>query len=270
MDFAPYQASPEETRALSPPPHTSTSSPRQSISPIRRSFSPGVRSPAFLQSTSNAAAKNGNFAPSTTPNPWAQRERERDGYFPTVNTGNGYQDVESGRVGGGYNVGGSVSGGAGYGGGSRDGLHEFETSLPLRLDYEACLAYLLLPPAGGVLLLVLERKSDYVRLVIRYESPMDRQCGGLHETLLNNGDRFHAWQSALLFTAMFVVHLMFSWSKSSLVCSETRKNFSIDKSKPYGLSVGIDVRLRPVYVMVIAPRRHQFDSMANQESISRW
>jgi len=31
------------------------------------------------------------------------------------------------------------------------------------LDYEACLAYLLLPPAGGVLLLVLEQKSDYVR-----------------------------------------------------------------------------------------------------------
>lgn len=39
----------------------------------------------------------------------------------------------------------------------------FETSLPLRLDYEAMLAYLLLPPAGGVLLLVLEHKSDYVR-----------------------------------------------------------------------------------------------------------
>lgn len=41
----------------------------------------------------------------------------------------------------------------------------FETSLPLRLDYEAMLAYLLLPPAGGVLLLVLEHKSDYVRWV---------------------------------------------------------------------------------------------------------
>ena len=41
----------------------------------------------------------------------------------------------------------------------------FETSLPLRLDYEAMLAYLLLPPAGGVLLLVLEHKSDYVRYV---------------------------------------------------------------------------------------------------------
>ncbi|KAB8291202.1 hypothetical protein EYC80_009889 [Monilinia laxa] len=180
MDFAPYQVSPEETRALSPPPRTSASSPRQSISPIRRSFSPGVRSPAFLQSTSNAAARNGNFAPNSTSNPWVQR----DGYFPVMNSRGGYQDVESGRVeGGGYNSGGST--GAGYGG-DREGLHEFETSLPLRLDYEACLAYLLLPPAGGVLLLVLERKSDYVR--------------------------FHAWQSALLFTAMFVVHLMFSWS----------------------------------------------------------
>ncbi|TGO47912.1 hypothetical protein BOTNAR_0501g00010 [Botryotinia narcissicola] len=237
MDFAPYQASPEETRALSPPPRTSTSSPRQSISPIRRSFSPGVRSPAFLQSTSNAAAKNGNFAPSTTPNPWAQRERERDGYFPTVNTGDGYQDVESGRMGGGYNVGGSVSGGAGYGGGSRDGLHEFETSLPLRLDYEACLAYLLLPPAGGALLLVLERKSDYVR--------------------------FHAWQSALLFTAMFVVHLMFSWSEFSLTRPQTYRKFPREEHKSYGLSIGINVRLRPIHVMAIAPRRHQFNSMAN-------
>ncbi|KAA8567277.1 hypothetical protein EYC84_010312 [Monilinia fructicola] len=148
MDFAPYQVSPEETRALSPPPRTSTSSPRQSISPIRRSFSPGVRSPAFLQSTSNAAAKNGNFAPISTSNPWIQR----DGYFPVVNNRGGYQDVESGRVeGGGYNSGGSA--GAGW----------------------RCAT-----------LLVLERKSDYVR--------------------------FHAWQSALLFTAMFVVHLMFSWS----------------------------------------------------------
>jgi len=68
----------------------------------------------------------------------------------------------------------------------RGNLNEFETSLPIRLDYEACLAYLLLPPAGGVLLLVMEQKSDYVR--------------------------FHAWQSALLFSAIFVLHLIFSWS----------------------------------------------------------
>ena len=33
------------------------------------------------------------------------------------------------------------------------------------------------------------------------------------ETTDANGNvRFHAWQSALLFTAMFVLHLVFSWS----------------------------------------------------------
>jgi hypothetical protein len=34
------------------------------------------------------------------------------------------------------------------------------------LDYEACLAYLVFPPIGGILLLILERKSDYVRYVV--------------------------------------------------------------------------------------------------------
>lgn len=54
------------------------------------------------------------------------------------------------------------------GGNVEDGrldVNLFETSLPLRLDYEACLAYLLLPPAGGVFLLLVEHKSDYVRYV---------------------------------------------------------------------------------------------------------
>lgn len=46
-------------------------------------------------------------------------------------------------------------------------LGAFETSLPLRMDYEAMLAYLLLPPAGGVFLLLTEHKSDYVRYVLR-------------------------------------------------------------------------------------------------------
>ena len=44
----------------------------------------------------------------------------------------------------------------------------FETSLPMRMDYEAMLAYLLLPPAGGVFLLVMEHKSDYVRYVTEF------------------------------------------------------------------------------------------------------
>lgn len=47
-----------------------------------------------------------------------------------------------------------------------------------RLDWEAAMAYILLPPAAGVLLLITEHKSDYVR--------------------------FHAWQSSLLFTFLAV------------------------------------------------------------------
>jgi len=61
---------------------------------------------------------------------------------------------------------GNSGGNGGFGGDIESGrgrLNEFDTSLPIRLDYEACLAYLLLPPAGGVLLLVMEQKSDYVR-----------------------------------------------------------------------------------------------------------
>ena len=65
-------------------------------------------------------------------------------------------------------------------------LDAFQTSLPMRLDYEAMLAYVLLPPAGGVFLLLAEHKSDYVR--------------------------FHAWQSSMLFAVIFVVHLIFVWS----------------------------------------------------------
>ena len=42
-------------------------------------------------------------------------------------------------------------------------LDAFGTSLPMRLEIEACLAYLLLPPAGGAMLLVFEHKNDYVR-----------------------------------------------------------------------------------------------------------
>ena len=66
-------------------------------------------------------------------------------------------------------------------------LEAFQTSLPMRVDHEAMLGYLLLPPAGGVLLLIFEHKSDYVR--------------------------FHAWQSSMLFSAIFVLHLLLAWSR---------------------------------------------------------
>ena len=51
-----------------------------------------------------------------------------------------------------------------------------ETTLPIRLDYEAALAYLVLPPAAGVFLLVMEHKSDYVRY--GRSSPVDSRFFG--------------------------------------------------------------------------------------------
>lgn len=75
-------------------------------------------------------------------------------------------------------------------------LDAFETSLPLRLDYEAMLAYLLLPPAGPVLLLMVEHKSDYVRYGMTGLS-----FGLIHA---DTSHSFHAWQSSMLFTVIFV------------------------------------------------------------------
>lgn len=92
----------------------------------RRSFSPGVRSPP---------PQSPIHAPKPTANPWA----------PTTDNTRAF-----GSEGAGLEAG-------------RGQLNEFETSIPIRLDYLACLAYLLLPPAGGVILLVFEQKSDYVR-----------------------------------------------------------------------------------------------------------
>ncbi|KAI4120996.1 MAG: hypothetical protein LQ338_006628, partial [Usnochroma carphineum] len=105
--------------------------------------------------------------------------------------------------------------GGGFGGnpdleGGRMDVNLFETSLPLRLDYEAMLAYLLLPPAGGVLLLVIEHKSDYVRYVNSTQLSPKRKREDM--TLTSFHCRFHAWQSSLVFTAMFIIHLIFSWS----------------------------------------------------------
>ncbi|OGM39254.1 hypothetical protein ABOM_012065 [Aspergillus bombycis] len=73
---------------------------------------------------------------------------------------------------GGVQPGATGFGNSGYGGDVERGrwnMGAFDTSLPIRMDFEAMLAYLLLPPAGGVFLLLVEHKSDYVR--------------------------FHAWQS---------------------------------------------------------------------------
>jgi len=160
-DFAPYQdVPPERTRALSPPLRSPTASPRPSTqreqAPTRNIGTTSIQSPT-------SSPKPGDYFP-----PGA-------GWNNYANGGEG--DVDQG--------GGGVTTRRGFGGGRED-VDLFETRLGIRMDWEACLAYLLLPPAGGVLLLVLEHKSDYVR--------------------------FHAWQSSLLFTVLFIVHVIFSWS----------------------------------------------------------
>lgn len=145
MDFAPYQdVSPETSRALSPPPIEEG---RRSFSPSRRSFSPALGSPTKVVSPGAGVGAWG--AAASTAGNFGNDGHGGNGYFGETGNGGGNGawggnagDAEAGRIG---------------------RLNEFETSLPIRLDYEACLAYLLLPPAGGVLLLMFERKSDYVR-----------------------------------------------------------------------------------------------------------
>lgn len=151
MDFAPYQSSPpEHSRVTSP--DCNTFSPRQSYDAvISRPFSPAnARSPPPLQ----------HPQPQRT---WAGLDGSTVGWPGGVRRGADAPSLHPAAE-----------------------LSEFDTSLGLRLDYEACLAYLALPPLGAIILLIVERNSDYVR--------------------------FHAWQSAVLFTAMLVFHLIISWS----------------------------------------------------------
>lgn len=149
-NFAPYQDIPETQRALSPPLQSPRiASPRTSLDRTR------ITSPPTRTYEQHDYFGAGTQSPDIEREPWTAPQ----------------QTQSASRTGFGR---------------SREELDMFTTSLGWRLDYEACLAYLLLPPAGGVFLLVMEHQSDYVR--------------------------FHAWQSSLLFAFVFVVHVIFSWS----------------------------------------------------------
>lgn len=165
MNFAPYQSSPPESeRAKSPPP---------------------LRSPASSPKPQQQRPQRNISSIADNDDPWAAARAQRlpspSNYVDDPEDAGGYTDLESGNPRHNDYIGQSALSGGGitYG-------DVFETSLRIPLQIEACLAYLLLPPLGGVLLLVLEHKSDYVR--------------------------FHAWQSALLFSALFMVHVIFSWT----------------------------------------------------------
>lgn len=169
MNFAPYQSSPpESTRALSPPLRSPTTSPKPQQQPKPQQNLSAVTSPSNEDPWAAARAQR-------LPSPSQYADEEED-----IGTG-GYSDLERGdprqndyldNRGDVYTYTGNSS--------------LFETSLGISLQLEACLAYLVLPPAGGVILLLFEQKSDYVR--------------------------FHAWQSSLVFGALFLLHVIFSWT----------------------------------------------------------
>lgn len=169
MNFAPYQSSPPESvRAKSPPPLRSPP-----VSPRPRPVQPVRNISAVADNTDPWAAARNQRLPS--PSRYADddeggyedleaRPLNNERYNDYIIPQNNYQTRDT-----------------------QGDADMFSTSLGLPLHIEAPLAYLLLPPAAGVVLLLFEHKSDYVR--------------------------FHAWQSALLFGFMFFVHVIFSWSR---------------------------------------------------------
>jgi len=169
VNFAPYQSSPPESeRVKSPPLRSPTTSPK-----------PGQQQRGEPQRNISSVADRED--------PWAAARAQRlpspSQYYDDDDAAGGYTDLEGGRRNDYIGANALQGGGVTYTGSG----NMFETSLGMPLHIEAMLAYLVLPPAGGVVLLLFEHKSDYVR--------------------------FHAWQSALLFSAMFMVHVIFSWTK---------------------------------------------------------
>lgn len=131
MDFAPYQSSPPEQSRVASPDYR-LSSPRRSLDAAKGPISPAVaQSSPPLQHPQPQRAWTGL---ASRGGPWTA------GIAGFTNSTNVPSAAE---------------------------ISEFDTSLGLRLDYEACLAYLAVPPVGAVFLLILERNSDYVRLVGR-------------------------------------------------------------------------------------------------------
>jgi hypothetical protein len=169
MDFAPYQdQNPETVRALSPPPagrtKSASPSPRSSLEQARRQNQTrniGTAAVASPRESSFAGVAQDSYFVGQ-PHQQQQPYRGRTGDNGGVGSG---EERGWGNPLGSPGADGARSGwGAGLLGGSgREDVDLFETSLGIRLDYEACLAYLILPPAGGVLLLMLEHRSDYVR-----------------------------------------------------------------------------------------------------------
>lgn len=134
MNFAPYQSSPPEHGRVSP---DRGASPRASLDATIRTFTPPkanpTQSPPPLQHPQPQRAWNGFDG---RPNSWGADERAAAMSSTTSAMPGAFPIAE---------------------------VSEFDTSLGIRLDYEASMAYLIIPPIGPIILLILERNSDFVR-----------------------------------------------------------------------------------------------------------
>lgn len=136
MDFAPYQDTPpdlQRTLSPSPPPRRALS--RSPPAQTQQSYQKPSYQQHQQQSSSSHLPLPSHFGADVEPN---------NSVYANNNINNN-NNINSSRLTG------------------RSHINLFETSLPIRLDYEAVAAYILLPPAGAVILLLLEHKSDYVR-----------------------------------------------------------------------------------------------------------
>lgn len=138
MDFAPYQSSPpEHSRVASP---DRGASPRASLDASRRAFSPP---------TQHGTAQS--HPPLQHPQPqrlWANLDGQQSDWRADERAAYAAQSTST--MPGSYPM---------------ADVSEFDTSLGIRLDYEASFAYLALPPIGAIFLLIVERNSDFVRYV---------------------------------------------------------------------------------------------------------
>ncbi|KAK9451774.1 uncharacterized protein V1518DRAFT_409519 [Limtongia smithiae] len=158
MDFSPYQS--EE------PSHSRTAIPGFPASPT----TPAGRTPSVASSQPPRYSP----APSAAPIPTAIS------YDGSVPTSSNYDQPSS-------SYGQPASN---YGPPTEDPnampVNQYETNLPIRLDWECVIAYLALPPVGSAALLIFETKNDFVR--------------------------FHAWQAALFFSPLFLLYIILSIS----------------------------------------------------------
>ncbi|OZJ03968.1 hypothetical protein BZG36_03237 [Bifiguratus adelaidae] len=169
-DFSPYQPAPDENRQKK---HASSSSSKKK----------GVLgSIPSLSSGSNGKASSGKYQPIGGSGA-GQDQYQHQQNFSSYQSG-GYSGG-SDFVGGGGQSSWDVE--QGFGNASESSgmaatrVNKYETSLPIRVDVEAALTYVL-GAVTGVFFLIAEQKNDYVR--------------------------FHAWQSSLLFLVLMIVEFI--------------------------------------------------------------